>query len=275
MKENKPLRVLVSFILLVNLIVITLSTFVNIVILDKNTYIEAMDKSGVYDKAVQSIYSKMDSSLGVKLDDSVKNVLITQDDIKNISEDVVSVLISDLKEGKYDKPSIDTSLYKKRLDDYVKNAASGSAVLQKGLSQVSDKAFSIINEELNNGVFNKVIQSDEFHKAASIVAFLHKTMIIAVIGLLIFIVVLYLVSGNVLNTVDSFSSVCIENGILFIMLFACGYLVSGLIGSSGSSYIYPVLGYVLKKLSLKLIIAGAVFLGAGFIVSKSVEFIQK
>ena len=126
MKENKLLKVLVCFILLVNLIVTTLSVFVNVFLLDKKIYTNSMEKSGVYDEVLQNIYKKMDSSLGIKLDQSVKNVIITRDDIKYIAEDIISVLLNDIKEGTYNKPSIDTSLYKKRLDDYVKNLGNNT-----------------------------------------------------------------------------------------------------------------------------------------------------
>ncbi|WP_244834710.1 hypothetical protein [Clostridium sp. BJN0001] len=268
MKGNKLLKVLVCFILLVNLIVTTLSVFVNVFLLDKKIYTNSMEKSGVYDEVLQNIYKKMDSSLGIKLDQSVKNVIITRDDIKYIAEDIISVLLNDIKEGTYNKPSIDTSLYKKRLDDYVKNAASGNDVLEKGLTQVSDKVFTIINEELNSNIFNEIIETEEFHKISSIINFLHKVMIISIASLIIFILVLYSVSRSLLNAVESFSSVCIQNGIIFITLFACLYVFSKLLMNEGTESIYQIIGLIFKEGSLKLITTGAVFLGFGFIGSR-------
>jgi hypothetical protein len=95
-----------------------LSVFFKYVVLDKNTYLKILNENGTYAQVTESIYTKIDNMLRSKnINVDIKESIITEDDIKAQTDDIISGFLDYLKTGKNNIKPIDSEIYKQRVRD--------------------------------------------------------------------------------------------------------------------------------------------------------------
>ena len=95
-----------------------LSVFFKYVVLDKNTYLKILNENGTYAQVTESIYTKIDNMLKSKnINVDIKESIITEDDIKSQTDDIISGFIDYLKTGENNIKPIDSEIYKQRVRD--------------------------------------------------------------------------------------------------------------------------------------------------------------
>jgi hypothetical protein len=95
-----------------------LSVFFKYVVLDKNTYLKMLNENSTYAQVTESIYTKIDNMLKSKnINVDIKESIITEDDIKSQTDDIISGFIDYLKTGKNNIKPIDSEIYKQRVKD--------------------------------------------------------------------------------------------------------------------------------------------------------------
>ncbi|MBN1060013.1 hypothetical protein FC764_11470 [Clostridium botulinum] len=142
-KTNKCTRIIIIILLMSSIIFSIASTFVNLIVLNKNLYLKLLDKSDAYTKVEDKLYEKMDSLLGSDVDESIKKSIISDEDVKKESEIVLTCILNDLKTGENNKPVIDTNIYKNRVRDVLKSIIGYESPSNNNLS-FNDK-FNIQN----------------------------------------------------------------------------------------------------------------------------------
>ncbi|WP_252215965.1 hypothetical protein [Clostridium sp. VAP41] len=142
-KTNKCARIIIIILLMSSIIFSIASTFVNLVVLNKNMYLKLLDKGDAYTKVEDKLYEKMDSLLGSDVDESIKKSIITDEDIRRESDIVLICILNNLKTGENNKPVIDTDIYKNRVKDVLKSIIGYESPSNNNLS-FNDK-FNIQN----------------------------------------------------------------------------------------------------------------------------------
>lgn len=95
-----------------------LSVFFKYVVLDKNTYLKILNENGTYAQVTESIYTKIDNMLKSKnINVDIKESIITEDDIKSQTDDIISGFLDYLKTGKNNIKPIDSEIFKQRVRD--------------------------------------------------------------------------------------------------------------------------------------------------------------
>jgi hypothetical protein len=101
-----------------SIILAMLSVFFKYVVLDKNTYLKILNEKGTYAQVTESIYTKIDNMLRSKnINVDIKESIITEEDIKSQTDDIISGFIDYLKTGKNNIKPIDSEIYKQRVRD--------------------------------------------------------------------------------------------------------------------------------------------------------------
>ncbi|NFI95225.1 hypothetical protein FC961_12655 [Clostridium botulinum] len=142
-KTNKCARIIIIILLMSSIIFSIASTFVNLVVLNKNMYLKLLDKGDAYTKVEDKLYEKMDSLLGSDVDESIKKSIITDEDVRRESDIVLTCILNNLKTGENNKPVIDTDIYKNRVKDVLKSIIGYESPSNNNLS-FNDK-FNIQN----------------------------------------------------------------------------------------------------------------------------------
>ncbi|AGX45173.1 hypothetical protein [Clostridium saccharobutylicum] len=156
MKEShKYTSIIIKILLMLSIMLAVLTVFINCFVLNKNTYINMLNKEGTYKKVTESIYSKIDSVLKEKnINYDIKESLITEDDIKRESDTAITGLIEYLKTGENNMNTVDTTVYKQRVSDILKSFVGGSNLLSENTSQ--DEKNNLANGEI---AFNDQLKS--------------------------------------------------------------------------------------------------------------------
>lgn len=117
-KEKLGINLILEVLLMFSIILAVLSIFLKVVILNKNIYLNILDKTNVYEQVKQSVYDKIDAALSAKnIEYDIKEDIITEDDIKREADNAISGLIEYLKTGENNVQPIDTNVYKQRIAD--------------------------------------------------------------------------------------------------------------------------------------------------------------
>lgn len=116
-----------------------LSIFIESVLLNKNTYINILNQNGTYGQVKDTIYNKIDQVLSAKnINIDIKESIITEDDIKRESDNIITGFVDYLRTGQNNIPAIDTEVYKQRVSDvlesFVKDPTNISSILSNDLS---------------------------------------------------------------------------------------------------------------------------------------------
>ena len=132
----KYTSIIIKLLLMLSIMLAALTIFINCFVLNKNTYINMLNKDDTYKKVTESIYSKIDSVLKEKnINYDIKESLITEDDIKRESDTAITGLIEYLKTGENNMAPVDTTVYKQRVSDILKSFVGGSNLLSENTSQ--------------------------------------------------------------------------------------------------------------------------------------------
>lgn len=166
-RANKYYKIIITILLMSSITLSILSTFINLVVLNKDMYLRLFDESNTYTKVEEKLYEKMNSLLGSNIDDNIKKSIITNEDVKKECNIVLSCIIEDLKAGINNKPVIDSDIYKARVKDVFKSFIGQGTSSNKELS-FNDK-FKIQNMNFMKNetehnytlVYNNKINSNE------------------------------------------------------------------------------------------------------------------
>lgn len=117
-KTKKYLNLIIEILLVFSIMLAMLSIFIKYVVLDKNTYLNMLDKNNTYEQIKDSAYKKIDDMLSAKnINIDIKESILTEDDIKREVDNALSGIIDYLKTGENNIKPIDTELYKQRVAD--------------------------------------------------------------------------------------------------------------------------------------------------------------
>lgn len=109
---------IIQILLMFSIMLAMLAVFFKYVVLDKNTYLKILNEKGTYAQVTESIYTKIDNMLRSKnINVDIKESIITEDDIKSQTDDIISGFIDYLKTGKNNIKPIDSDIYKQRVRD--------------------------------------------------------------------------------------------------------------------------------------------------------------
>lgn len=141
-KSKRCIGSIIEVLLMFSIIIAVLSIFFKMVVLNKNTYTNILDKSNAYEQIKESIYSKIDAVLSAKnINFDIKESIITEDDLKREADNAVSGIIEYLETGENNIKPVDADVYKKRVATIVHSTisniikpTSNSASINDGLS---------------------------------------------------------------------------------------------------------------------------------------------
>lgn len=116
--NKKRSNIIIQILLMFSIMLAMLSVFFKYVVLDKNTYLKILNQNGTYEQVTESIYTKIDNMLRSKnINVDIKESIITEDDIKSQTDDIISGFLDYLKTGKNNIKPIDSEIYKQRVRD--------------------------------------------------------------------------------------------------------------------------------------------------------------
>ncbi|NFE75436.1 hypothetical protein FDC27_15800 [Clostridium botulinum] len=170
MKKNNNIKPIIIILLMFSITLAILSTFVNLVVLNKNIYLELLDKSNAYTKVEEKLYEKMDSLLGSNVDENIKKSIITDEDIKKECNVVLTSIIDDLKTGKNNKPIIDNEAYKTRVKETLKSIIGQDVPSNNNLSfnnNFNIKNMSFIKDEVQGNKYEMSYTFDSDNNSIS------------------------------------------------------------------------------------------------------------
>lgn len=135
-KLKKNANYIIIILLVFSIILATLSIFVKYFVLDKDTYLNLLDKNNMYSKVEDTLYKKMDSLLGNDTSEEIKKSIITDEDVKKEANNIMDCIIDDLKTGESNSPVINTDIYKQRVSEILKSFT------EYGTSSTNDLSFN-------------------------------------------------------------------------------------------------------------------------------------
>jgi hypothetical protein len=117
-KTKKNIAIIIEVLLMISIIFAVLSMFFKVIILNKNTYADILDRNNVYGQVKESIYNKIDSVLSAKnINYDIKESIITEDDMKREADSAITGIIEYLETGENNIKPVDTQIYKQRVAD--------------------------------------------------------------------------------------------------------------------------------------------------------------
>lgn len=117
-KEQKYTSNIVEILLVLSIIAAALALFVRVVVFNKYTYTNILNKNNVYEEIKDSVYEKIDNTLKARnINYDIKAQIITEDDIKREADNAIIGIIEYLKTGENNVKPIDTQIYKQRAAD--------------------------------------------------------------------------------------------------------------------------------------------------------------
>lgn len=153
-KSRKYTSIIIKLLLIVSIMLAVLTIFINCFVLNKNTYINMLNKDDTYKKVTESIYTKIDSVLKEKnINYDIKESLITEDDIRREADTAITGLIEYLKTGENNMAPVDTTVYKQRVSDILKSFVGGGNLLSQNTLQ--DEKGNLASDEIT---FNDQLQ---------------------------------------------------------------------------------------------------------------------
>ncbi|AGX45177.1 hypothetical protein [Clostridium saccharobutylicum] len=115
-RRKKYINIIAQILLVISIMLSVLAIFINSIVLNKNTYLNILSKEGTYAQIKQSVYDKIDTAIGSKnIGNDVKEQIITEDDIRNEADNVITGLVQYLKTGENNVAPINTEIYKQRI----------------------------------------------------------------------------------------------------------------------------------------------------------------
>lgn len=124
-KSKRCIGSIIEVLLMFSIIIAVLSIFFKMVVLNKNTYTNILNKSNAYEQVKESIYSKIDAVLSAKnINFDIKESIITEDDLKREADNAVSGIIEYLETGENNIKPVDADVYKKRVATIVHSTIS-------------------------------------------------------------------------------------------------------------------------------------------------------
>lgn len=160
-KLKKNANYIIIILLVFSIILATLSIFVKYFVLNKDTYLNLLDKNNMYSKVEDTLYKKMDSLLGNETSEELKKSIITDDDVKKEANNIIDCIIDDLKTGESNLPVINTDIYKQRVSEILKSFT------EYGTSSTNDLSFNdsfqvenMVSIKQNFQINNMVVSND-------------------------------------------------------------------------------------------------------------------
>lgn len=121
-KTRKSISVIIAILLVCSIIFAALSIFLRVIVLNKNTYTNILDKNNTYEQITTSVYDKIDAILSAKnINYDIKESIITEDDIRKEADTMISGLIDYLETGENDIKPLNTEIYKQRVADILQS----------------------------------------------------------------------------------------------------------------------------------------------------------
>lgn len=121
-KTRKSISVIITILLVCSIIFAVLSIFLRVIVLNKNTYTNILDKNNTYEQITTSVYDKIDAILSAKnINYDIKESIITEDDIRKEADAMISGLIDYLETGENNIKPLNTEIYKQRVADILQS----------------------------------------------------------------------------------------------------------------------------------------------------------
>lgn len=145
--NKKRSNIVIQILLMFSIMLAILSVFFKYVVLDKNTYLKILNENGTYAQVTESIYTKIDNMLRSKnINVDIKESIITEDDIKSQTDDIITEFIDYLKTGQNNIKPIDSEIYKQRVKDVL------GSIIKPTKNELSDNSnFKIQNTVYTSG----------------------------------------------------------------------------------------------------------------------------
>nr|WP_171786594.1 hypothetical protein [Clostridium beijerinckii] len=121
-KTRKSISVIITILLVCSIIFAVSSIFLRVIVLNKNTYTNILDKNNTYEQITTSVYDKIDAILSAKnINYDIKESIITEDDIRKEADTMISGLIDYLETGENNIKPLNTEIYKQRVADILQS----------------------------------------------------------------------------------------------------------------------------------------------------------
>jgi len=125
-KTKKSISIIIEILLIFSIMLAVLAIFFKVIVLNKNTYTDILNKNNTYEQVKESIYIKIDALLSTKnINYDIKESIITEDDVKREADNVISGFIQYLKTGENNIKPIDSEIYKQRVSDILHSIIGG------------------------------------------------------------------------------------------------------------------------------------------------------
>ncbi len=162
-KAKKNISLVIEILLIFSIMLAVLSIFFRVIILNKNTYTNILEKNNTYAQVTGAIHDKIDALLSAKnINYDIKESIITEDDIRNEADNVISGFIQYLKTGENNIKPIDAKLYKQRVSDILHSTID--SIVKPNTNDLSFNS-NVLTENVvsmgNEIKFNNMIVSKE------------------------------------------------------------------------------------------------------------------
>lgn len=118
-KKKKFLNFILEIMLTFSIIFLVIAIFLRSIVLDKNTYINILNKNNTYSYIKEVIYEKMDKTLGSSIDNNIKESIISEEDIKKEADSLMDGFILYFETGQNNIQPIDMKIYRDRVENIV------------------------------------------------------------------------------------------------------------------------------------------------------------
>ena len=166
-KTKKSISIIMEILLICSIILAVLSIFLRYTALNKDTYITILNKNNTYDQVKESIYGKIDAVLSAKnINYDIKESIITEDDIREEADTMISGLIDYLKTGENNIKPLNTELYKQRVSDILQSVFGNLKADKNSVSYNDNYSVENIAYEGYNFISNNMVVKKEQSQVA-------------------------------------------------------------------------------------------------------------
>ncbi len=118
-KKKKFLNFILEIMLTFSIILLVIAIFLRSIVLDKNTYINILNKNNTYSYIKEVIYEKMDKTLGSSIDNNIKESIVSEEDIKKEADSLMDGFILYFETGQNNIQPIDMKIYRDRVENII------------------------------------------------------------------------------------------------------------------------------------------------------------
>lgn len=196
MKKNikNILAFIVSLLLMFVLLITSLTMFFRGSILNPQTYIDVVEKHGIYDEIYENIYSNIKYLLLTNnIPENTLDGVINKDEVIQITNDFIYYTVGYMKNEQNEIPAVKMEIYQSRVDNAMKDYLLENSIylndeFKNNLNEFKSTIYNIIKSDLELININELSKSSAMKAVAKISSVIDSGSFI--VGLFIMVIIL-------------------------------------------------------------------------------------